>query len=343
MSWERIQDANGNRAVEGLRVLEDVARFLCDDAVLSAEAKELRHRLRAAVPPVAAAARDTPGDVGTAIGTDSERRRAHLPALLRANAARVQEALRCLEESAKLAGDDGAVFEALRYRVYALESALLAALPAWRLWRARVYVLVDSALCADPRAVAAAAARGGAEVIQLRAKALTPRAYRELAARVQEGAVANGALFVVNDHAAVARVLAADGLHLGQDDLAIADARRVVGPLCAIGCSVHELAQLHAAQDAGADYVGLGPMYTTATKAHEPERSPALLDAARPELRLPSFAIGGLDAARVRALRGRIPHGVAVAGAVCRAADPARAAAELRAALEEDAPCAERA
>jgi thiamine-phosphate pyrophosphorylase len=192
---------------------------------------------------------------------------------------------------------------------------------------------VDAALCADPVAVAAAAARGGAGAVQLRAKALGVRAYRELAARVQ-AAVAGQALFIVNDHVAVARILDAEAVHIGQDDLLLPDARQVVGPRCAIGVSAHTVEQALAAQAAGADYLGLGPMHATATKPHEPERGPQLLDAVRGFLTRPSYAIGGLDADRIRALRGRIPHGVAVAGAICRAADPERAAAELRQALE---------
>lgn len=334
MCVHRVLDANVNRACEGLRVLEEIARFLLGHAGMATRAKDLRHRLRTAVPAAAVADRDTAGDVGTAIQGADEGRREHLPVLLRANAQRVAEALRAIEEFAKLApGPLAAAIEALRYLVYDLERDLLARLPAWRLWQERLYVLVDTSCTDDPVGVAAAAARGGAGVIQLRAKALDQRAYRELAARVQE-AVAGRALFVVNDHAAVARILAADALHLGQDDLEPADARLVVGPLCALGVSTHHPEQLERAQAAGADYVGIGPMYSTTTKPHEAVRGPGLLAAVAPCLRVPSYAIGGLDAERIAGLKGRIPHGVAVAGAICRAPDPERACAELREVLE---------
>lgn len=335
---ERILDANLNRAAEGLRVLEDCARFGCDDAGLARRAKDLRHRLRAAVPADAIAWRDTAGDVGTAIDAEDEGRRRDVAAVVRANAARVAEALRALGEWAKLAHPALAErAEEARYALYRIERDLLSRLPAWRLWRTRLYAIVDPALCADPEGVARGAAAGGAGAVQLRAKSLGERAYLALARRVQEAVLDRDALFVVNDHAAVATALAADALHLGQDDLPIAEARRVVGPLCAIGCSTHSLEQLHAAQEAGADYVGIGPMHATATKPHEPERGPALLDAVRDALRVPSFAIGGLDAERVRALREALPHGIAVAGAICRAEDPERATAELVALLDEPA------
>ena len=333
---ERLLDANANRAAEGLRALEDVARFLLDDGGTAAALKELRHGVRAALPAGAVSWRDAGGDVGEQVKAGDEGVRAGPLAVVRANAARVQEALRALEEGLKLAGGPWQAAEAARYRCYRLESDLLARLPAWRLWQVRLYVLVDTALCADPLAVAAAAVRGGAGAVQLRAKQLGPRAYRELAARMQEAVRGAGALFVVNDHVAVARALDADGVHVGQDDLAPADVRLVVGPRCAVGVSAHTAEQALAGQQA-ADYLGLGPMYATTTKPHEPCRGPELLDAVRGQLRIPSYAIGGLDAGRLRDLRPRLPHGAAIAAAVCRAGDPQRAAAELLEILQPDA------
>ena len=335
MTRERVVDANANRAAEGLRVLEEVARFLFADGPLAARAKDLRHALRAAVPAAVVAWRDTAGDVGTTTQAMDEGVRADLAGVIAANARRVAEALRAIEEFAKLGTTPpaAAAIEALRYRGYDLERDLLARLPAARLWRERLYVLVDTGCTDDPVAVAAAAAAGGAGVVQLRAKDLDPRAYHELAAKVQD-AVVDRALFVVNDHAAVARILAADAVHLGQADLAPELVRSVVGPLCAIGVSTHAPDQLDRAQAAGADYVGVGPMFTTTTKPHEPVRGPELLAAVRDRLRVPSYAIGGLDAARIAELGAAIPHGVAVAGAVCRAVDPQRLCAELRELLE---------
>lgn len=332
---ERLLDANANRAAEGLRALEDVARFLLDAAECAAAAKELRHFVRAVLPASAVSWRDAGADIGEGIKAADEGLRPGPVAVVRANAARAQEALRAVEEGLKLLGGPYRAVEEARYRAYRLESDILARLPAWRLWQVRLYVLVDTALCADPVTVAAAAARGGAGVVQLRAKGLPVRAYRELAARTQDAVRGVGGLFVVNDHAAVARAIDADGVHVGQDDLDPRDVRAVVGPRCAIGVSAHTPEQAVAGQSA-ADYLGLGPMFATSTKPHEPSRGPELLDAVRGSLRVPSYAIGGLDAARLRELRPRLPHGAAIAGAVCRAADPERAAAELLAILQPD-------
>ncbi len=333
---KRLVDANGNRAAEGLRVLEDVARFLLDDGEAGLAAKDLRHELRQLVPEDAASERDADADAGANV-PNPDASRSGLVALVRANAARVQEALRTLEEASRLGEAVRAqAFEWLRYRAYTLERRLLARLPAWLLHRVRLYALVDTGLCADAVAVARAVARGGAGAVQLRAKGLGVREYRELAARVQEAAHAAGALFIVNDHAAVARALGADGVHLGQDDLPLADCRAVVGPCTAIGISAHTPEQARSAVDGGADYLGLGPIFATQTKAHEPARGPVLLDAVRSWLRAPSYAIGGLDLARIQELRHRLPHGVAVGAALCRAADPEAAAARLHELLEPE-------
>lgn len=338
----RILDANGNRAAEGFRVLEDIARFLLDDAFLAGLAKQQRHAVRAALPTIAVAARDTAGDVGTTITANDEQIRSRLVDLIRANAARAQEALRTAEETSKLLGFGPAAsaLETARYATYRLETGLLARLPAWRLFQVRLYALVDITLTDDPVGVAAATARGGAGAVQLRAKSLAPRAYYDLAARVGDAVRAAGALFIINDHVAIARALDADGVHIGQDDLPVSAARAVVGPCCALGISAHTAEQIKTGISDGADYLGLGPMYATTTKPHEPERGPTLLDAARDLLQgsghRPSFAIGGLDVARITTLKSRLPHGVAVAGAICRAADPERATAELLSVLCPD-------
>lgn len=328
---DRAIDANGNRAVEGLRVLEDVARFRLDADDLARRLKDWRHQLRQAIPARVLASRDTAGDVGTRITAGDEMRRPDERALVRANAARVAEALRVIEEFAKL--DDAtlaATAEGIRYGLYDCEAALCARLPASRLRREPLYALIDTALTDAPVAVAAAVVAGGAGIVQLRAKELSAAAYATVAAEMQAVVRAAGGLFIVNDHVAIAAAIAADGIHVGQDDLPVALVRRAVPAGCLIGCSCHSPEQIAAACAAGADYLGVGPMFATATKAHEPARGPALLDAVQ-DCPLPTYAIGGLDAERIAALRPRLPHGVAVAGALCRAGDPTAAARAIRA------------
>lgn len=309
-------------------MLEDLARFEFDDGALAAELKACRHELRAAVPARALDQRDVASDVGRFVPAADEGHRRDLVAVVRANAARVAEALRSLEEHAKL-DRAPAPFEEIRYRVYDCEPRLLAALPAARLAAARLCVIVDAALCDDPVAVAAAAAEGGAGIVQLRAKRADAADFFRLAGAVAAVLEPAESLFVINDHVAVAAALGADGVHLGQDDLPATAARAVLGPRLLIGQSAHTRDQALAAQAEGADYVGLGPMFATATKPHEPVSGPGLLDAVGDDMRIPSYAIGGLDAAHLRDLAPRLPHGAAVAAAVCRAADPEAATREL--------------
>jgi len=168
----RIIDASANRAREGLRVIEDIARFGYDDERLTAELKSIRHDLAAALDRLAAlgldrarrlAARDTPGDVGTAITTPAEGTRHDLAAVAAAAAARTSEALRSIEECTKALGatDAWPAFEALRYRLYHAERRLADPRPApqWRLC-----VIISEALCRhhDWKTVAERAIEGGA-------------------------------------------------------------------------------------------------------------------------------------------------------------------------------------
>ena len=180
----RILDASANRAREGLRVVEDYARFALDDPGLTRRLKEVRHRLAEALagldPDLLIGSRDTRGDVGTHIMTASERSRENPRAVLAANFKRTAEALRSLEEYGKLvdvwlAGR----FEVLRYDVYTLEKlTLTAAASARALGDARLMVLVGGLpTLGDLTWVVGEALAGGADVIQLREKGLPDREW----------------------------------------------------------------------------------------------------------------------------------------------------------------------
>lgn len=185
--------------------------------------------------------------------------------------------------------------------------------------------------------VLAAALRGGVDVFQLRDKQATDEEILESAAQARELCAAAGALFVVNDRPDLALAAGADGVHVGQDDGPVEDARIVVGPDRIVGRSTHEPA--HLAACAGADYVAVGPVHATPTK---PGRAAAGLDYVRHAAEhapagVPWFAIGGIDRSNVREIAAAGARRIVVVRAIAEAADPETAARELRAAITEEA------
>jgi thiamine-phosphate pyrophosphorylase len=332
----RIIDANVNRAREAARVMEDHARFVGDDPAGCEALKRFRHDFADAVRrlPAAAllAARDTPGDVGTRIATATERSRPDEDAVFTAAAKRLPEALRTIEEYVKTFDAAlSALFEALRYRAYTLEQRIvLRGERASRFAKVRLYVIVTESLCAgDPFETARAAIRGGAACIQLREKGLEDRALLERARRMAAVCREAGALFIVNDRPDLARLSGADGVHLGQTDMAVADARRVVGPERLIGVSTHDAVQLRAAVDAPPDYIAVGPMFASATKPQDHVPGPALLAEAVRLTEIPIVPIGGITFENVNVLDAAGARRVCVCSAVIGADDVRAAAARF--------------
>jgi thiamine-phosphate pyrophosphorylase len=199
-----------------------------------------------------------------------------------------------------------------------------------RLARVRLYVITAAG---DPPGrtleTVRAACDAGAEVVQLRRKDEDALPTLRLAERCRAVVAAAGALLVVNDRLDIAMAVAADGVHLGQDDLPTAAARRL-WPDGLVGRSTHSVDQALAAQAEGADYIGVGPVWATPTK---PGRPPVGLElvravaAARP--RLPWVAVGGIDETTVDAVLEAGARGIAVVRAVSDAADPLAAARRL--------------
>jgi thiamine-phosphate pyrophosphorylase len=343
MDVARILDAAANRAREALRVVEDYCRFALDDAFLTGELKRLRHDLTAALAdlgPVSdhgLAARDTAGDVGTTLSTAAEETRHSPLAVLQANLKRLQEALRTLEEFGKLHGPGrGRALEALRYRSYTLEKALLTGADGRRrLADARLYVLLTAAQCAcGLEWTVREAAAGGAQVIQLREKGLDDRALLQRARQVRAWTREAGVLFILNDRPDLARLAEADGVHLGQDDLPVREARRIVGAEALVGVSTHDLGQLRQAVLDGAGYVGVGPTFPSGTKDFAHLAGLDYVRQATAETSLPAFVIGGVNLSTVASAVAAGARRVAVSGAIARAENPRQVAAQLRRLLD---------
>ncbi len=342
LSILRILDANANRAREALRVLEDVTRFALNDARLSAELKALRHDFAAALAalPMADAmlARDTAGDVGTAIKTEAEFARPTLGAVATAAAKRLSEALRSIEECAKTIDAAAALrVEQLRYRGYVLEQAVARvqtfSAAAERFAKVRLYVLLTERLCHPAvggwermlEAILAAALGDGSLAVQLREKELESGELLRRAERLVSTCRAAGAVAILNDRPDVAVLAGAEGVHVGQTDLPVEAVRRLVGAQMIVGVSTENLEQARAAAGGGATYIGVGPMFPTTTKAKSRLAGPGYAAAAMGEVALPAVAIGGITVEKVGQLTAVGVRAVAVCGAVIGQADPGAA------------------
>lgn len=365
----RVLDASANRAREGLRVIEDYVRFVLDDRHLTTLCKQLRHDLVEALSAVSPdrrlAARDTQADVGTDLDTVSEQTRSGPADVLAANFARLQESLRSLEEFSKvLDGRWGgrrwggsctatpgpaaeqsaqpaninlsAAFKQLRYRSYTLERSIdITWRSLARLATARLYVLIDGGPSAEEfERLATLLIAAGVDVLQLRDKRLDDRTLLDRARTLRRLTEGTKTLLIMNDRPDLAVLARADGVHLGQAEMSVKDARAIVGTEALIGVSAHSIEQARQAVLDGANYLGVGPTFPSATKRFSQYPGMELLRAVAAEIRLPAFAIGGICRENLPEVLAAGFTRIAVCGAIAETADPAAAARALAAALE---------
>ena len=198
--------------------------------------------------------------------------------------------------------------------------------------RWQLYVIIDRPTAGgrDLTEVTAAVIRGGADVIQLRDKAASARRLIEEGRRLLTLTRAADIPLIINDRPDVARAIGADGVHLGQDDLPLADARALLGPGRLIGRSTHSLEQATAAEAEGADYVGVGPIFPTPTKPDYGSVGIDLITRVAQRIRIPFACIGGIDAGNMGQVLEAGARCVAVVRAVCSAPDPESAARALK-------------
>lgn len=342
----RILDANANRAREAMRVMEEAARFLLNDAGLSQQLKQLRHDLTQALSAVPQLTyhRDTPGDVGTAITTEDETTRQSTAEVVIAAGKRLSEALRAMEEYGKTlpehAATLAATLEQLRYRAYTLEQTLIRRMGSGRRQQWKLCLLLSESLCRhDWRHTLTEAIKGGVDCVQLREKQMPDDALLDRAMQVVAMCHERQVSVVVNDRPDMAMLSEADGVHLGQNDLPYAAVRRMVGRQLLIGVSTSQLEQARVAYEQGADYVGLGPMFPTTTKHKPTLAGPAYLrQYLAADIALPHLAIGGINADNMAQLIEAGVKGIAVSAAICNAEDPAALAQRLCEAMQASCP-----
>ncbi len=203
-----------------------------------------------------------------------------------------------------------------------------------RLRTARLYFVCEARPRGeDPEPLLRAALSGGVDIVQLREKSL-PRRETELAALTfRRLCDINIALFIVNDDPDLARACHADGVHLGQDDMPVEEAREILGPDAIIGLSTHSEDQIAAAGSQPIDYISVGPIWETPTKEGRPGVGLELVSHAAEHSPLPFFAIGGVDASNAEDVVRAGARRLGVVRAIRDAPDPTAAAAGLRGAF----------
>ena len=335
----RIIDANFNRAREAVRVVEEFCRFALNCSDLTERAKQFRHELSACLGSLDAgrliASRDTLGDVGVGKTVDSQLERANLGDCFTAGCKRLTESLRTLAEMTQTINPAVAqTIEKLRFAAYTLEKDIvLFSSTAERFKQVRLYVIISSSLPADVLSLAHRCAAGGADCIQLRAKTIEDDKLFALALEFVKICKDAGVLSVINDRVDIAAAAGADGVHLGQNDLPVDQARKLQLTPLIIGKSTHSVEQLRAACRELPTYVSLGPVFSTGTK---PAAKPVGLEYVTQateilaDIGIGHVAVGGITPDNVGQVLSAGAAAIAVCSAVTEAGDPTAACRALK-------------
>ncbi|MEC9476879.1 MAG: thiamine phosphate synthase [Planctomycetota bacterium] len=329
----RTLDAAFNRLIEAMRVIEDQLRFRHHREVicrrwqsLRRQTGQLRGKVEESLGPLACH-RDVAGDrLRNAPGAEDHQNHT---ALMAANTSRAREASRSVEETMRLLlPQQSAAAQVIRYDIYQLEAITTALeLRGPRLEGRDLYVLVTESLChGNLLDTTIAAIEGGARIVQLREKEQPPSKVLEIARQLREITEQRNALLIINDSIEIAHLSGADGVHLGQEDIAPHEARRLLGPDAIIGLSTHRPEQAAAAAAQGADYIGVGPIFETATKLHREAAGTEYIRQAQEVCELPGFAIGHIDSGTIDQVIAAGAQRIAVCTGIISQPDPAAAA-----------------
>ena len=334
---KRIIDANLNRGNEALRVLEEITRFILDDKNLSEELKLMRHQLsmvQEADYSKLLAARDTENDVGISIKNPDKR--CGIETIFKANIKRLQQVLRVLAEYSVNNPEHAATFETMRYKTYTLEKIMWDKLKEqynkYMLENKKLYLVTNSDKFeteTDFLNAVASDLQGGVDILQLREKTMCANKFIELGKKIKLLCAEYNTTFIVNDRVDIAYILEADGVHLGQDDMDVASARKILGNNAIIGISTHAPEQAKKAVGDGADYIGVGPVFTTPTKPTTKSVGLEYVNWVSKNIQIPYFAIGGINLENVDEVVKNGAKRIAVVRAIINAENPEHAAKEF--------------
>jgi thiamine-phosphate pyrophosphorylase len=337
----RVNDACLNRVAEGLRYLEDVSRFLLNDIKLNQRLKTIRHELVVTewqFQKNLIDARDASADVGKSLEVSSDKETPRdLPSSIVANARRVQEALRTLEELSKVKtitpGLTGEKLQKTRFELYTIEKEILGKLLRQEQTKRvhGVYVVIDTQALKGRSHVdmTLQVIRGGAKIIQLRDKTMDRGQLLPIARELKDLCAWSNAIFIMNDYLDVALAVNADGLHLGQSDMPVNTARSLAPMDMIIGCSANTPEEALRAQADGADYVAVGAIYPTSSKESAQPVGVGVIRLIKRVVTVPLVAIGGIGIDNIPELKAAGIDSIAVISAVLGAESPESATRQL--------------
>lgn len=295
----RIIDANVNRVVEGIRVIEDLFRFEYNNKKLSKELREMRHTIRKFYNKSALIQyRDVQNDVGVETSFESSiDRKSSYQEIIHANFSRITESLRVLEEINKIGNNYslGKEIEKIRFRIYRMESSFIKSLKLR--FEKEIYGITNEKI-SNMMAIEQVKlfVKKGIRIIQYREKDKPKRERLEDCLKIKKYLdTLNNHIFIVNDDIDIAKIVESDGIHLGQEDIGIEYIREKY-PNFIIGVSTHNKHQVKEAIEKGADYIGVGPMFATETKKNvEASKGLEFLQWVEKNTDLPFVTIGGIN------------------------------------------------
>ena len=326
----RIIDANINRASEALRVLEDWARLANNNQSISEKLKKIRHNINNSFSLFTnlILSRESENDIGRNIENNSKR--TTIKDIIKANCKRAEEAMRVLSEYGQLLNIDIKQIEQDRYEIYTTEKELIKTERLIRLHNAQLYLVASGKGAPTGRlnknallSTIEKSIGGGIDIIQLREKNKSEKEIITLGKEIKNLVKNTEVLFIVNDRVDIALACEADGVHLGQDDLPVNEARKITPDGFIIGLSTHCIEQGKSGLTSGADYLGVGPVFPTPTK---PDYKAAGLEyvtwVCKNLNTIPWFAIGGIDITNIDKVIQSGASKIAVVRAIMEADSP---------------------
>ncbi len=296
-NYYQIIDANINRVTEGLRVIEEYTRFLTLQKKQTDELAKLRREISQTEKEYLQDLLSRGSDVRAA---EPPPQRKDLETLLRANFKRIEQGLRVLEEYT-----GNPFYTKKRFEIYALEKEILLSLQKKNI-KPGIYLISDDEKNLEQ------GLKWEVSAIQLRDKKNSKKVILQKAFRIQEKAKRKGIPLIINDYIDIALACDADGFHSGQDDISIKQVRDILGPHKIIGRSTHILKEGIQAERQGADYIGIGPIWSTISKPEYKAIGFDYLKKAKEQIHIPYVAIGDINFAHMSEIFSFLPPNVAL-------------------------------